>query len=448
LRRVIIQRNFMNELQNAQALIGIGIISLGILIVTPIVLLVLGPPLGYVTLAVARHHHVKYRLLLAILGVPVRLLYHLIVAVSILYSYLFIPVLLFGVMTIIGVSAYRSFVRTPSPDDAVIGLQLLVAGILFLSAFLPAAVAMLFVQSRGPTFERQLKYEEAPLLWNIVKEVARRVDIRPVDIIAITPGVIIDMIEQGGFAPTFWRTGRRKLLLGFAALPGMTQSQFKAILAHEYGHFNNRGTAGGSWIHQVHTATSEAIHELDTESAETESFRLMQYLHFTRILIKFYYRYIFLPATIGAAQLQEIIADRCAVGAYGISNFSNALRHIVRQGVVFEAQFQREEEDARKTKRRIHNLYTLPAFPPEREQEITSLIEQAMNQTTSIDDTYLAPNERIRLVSAIRLDEEIETDTGMVWDLFTNPEALQVEMTQVLQRNLYSYHGHSWAKPE
>src|SRR5205823_1728197 len=103
---------------------------------------------------------------------------------------------------------------------------------------------------------------EAPQLWALAEEVAARVGTRPIDAIYITPVADIAVTERGSLLKKLRGTGQRCLILGLGALNGMGQDQFKAILAHEYGHFSNRDTAGGNLALQVQRSMYQIAHGL------------------------------------------------------------------------------------------------------------------------------------------------------------------------------------------
>ena len=64
-------------------------------------------------------------------------------------------------------------------------------------------------------------------------------------------------------------------------------------------------------------------------------------------------------------------------------------------------------------------------------------IEGALNRETCEDDTHPGPNDRFRLTRKIAGANELPA-TGMVWDLFTNREALTSEMTSLIQSEVMS----------
>ena len=74
---------------------------------------------------------------------------------------------------------------------------------------------------------------------------AQAVGTRPIDEIRVTPGCDLAVYEKGRFREKLQDRARRILILGVGGLNEMRQNAFRAVLAHEYGHFSHRDTAGG-----------------------------------------------------------------------------------------------------------------------------------------------------------------------------------------------------------
>ena len=322
----------------------------------------------------------------------------------------------------------------------------MIVGGTLLGSFMPILITVFFSWPNRNKGGRTLIYEEAPLLWEVVEEVARQVGTRPVDTICIAHHTGIGVTEQGGLRQRARGRTQRQLLLGFGALPGLTQAQFKAILAHEYGHFSHRDTAGGSWALLLRTSIGETMMAIEEQASDTRSLPWIMLVYLIRFLIKTYYLRVFLPVTIGATRLQEILADRFAALAYGGNQFASGLTHIVRQSLIFEAQVQYEEQAARKAQRKLHNLYALPPLDQALELKLAVEIDKAMNRPTSFYDTHPVPKERIHLIEALNAPEGVAVSSDPVWDLLQDAEALQMELTGTIQAELYRRFGHSWAK--
>jgi Zn-dependent protease with chaperone function len=273
-----------------------------------------------------------------------------------------------------------------------------------------------------------LPRDKAPQLWSLTEEVAERVDTRPVDAIYVTPGTNIGVTERGSLLKKLQSAGQRCLILGLGALPGMTQAQFKAILAHEYGHFSNRDTAGGNLARRVQAS----IYQMAYTLASTGQAR---WYNPAWLFVNGFHR-LFLRITLGASRLQEILADRYAALAYGVQNSVDGLMHIVRQGLVFDAQVSQEIKTAMGHNRGLQNLYLLPPIQGTMLKQLEAKVEQRMNRPTSTYDSHPAIQDRIRLVRQLDSGSEVEGSQEPAWDLLPDAESLQQEMTAHVQQNV------------
>ena len=77
------------------------------------------------------------------------------------------------------------------------------------------------------------------------RNVAAAINTRPVNEIRVTHGTELAVYERGGMRVKMQDKAERILIVGVATLNGFSQNAFRAVLAHEYGHFSNRDTAGG-----------------------------------------------------------------------------------------------------------------------------------------------------------------------------------------------------------
>jgi Zn-dependent protease with chaperone function len=353
----------------------------------------------------------------------VRTVYRVVIAITSLYFYLSIPLLILVVVAAAGGIFYLFLLigHIPLRLAVFIGAAALVT--------LYAIVRSLFARVKEADPGRPLSREEAPALWSLAEEVAQRLGTRPVDAIYVTPSPEIAVLERGGIWTKLRGEGRRSLVLGLGALPGLSQSQFKAILAHEYGHFSNRDTAGGNLANQVrhsmyHMALGLALNGL------------ARWYNPAWIFLNGFNR-IFLRITLGASRLQEILADRYAVMAYGVQAFSEGLMHMIRQDLAFGMQVSDEVEQAQEQGRSLYNVYMLPPLESHGQQkELEEKTAEVMRRPASPYDSHPVPRERIALLEQLQLRTPSEVNPAPVWDLLPNAPALQAEMTEVIQTNL------------
>jgi Zn-dependent protease with chaperone function len=161
-------------------------------------------------------------------------------------------------------------------------------------------------------------------------EVAGKIPTRPVDNVYLTPGTEVAVIERGG-ASRRVRAQRteRCLILGAGVLEGMRMKELRAILAHEYGHFQNEDTAGGGLALAVRRSILNTIVHLAKNGAAT-------WYNPAWWFIRGFFN-LFLRISQGASRLQEVLADRWVAFTYGSEAFEQGLRHIVEREIRFLA---------------------------------------------------------------------------------------------------------------
>jgi Zn-dependent protease with chaperone function len=276
---------------------------------------------------------------------------------------------------------------------------------------------------------RSLPPEQAPELWALTADVARRVGTRPIEAIYITPGTEIAVTERGSLPGKLMGRGQRCLILGLGVLPEMQEQTFKAILAHEYGHFSNRDTAGGNLALQI----QRSIYLIAQGLAERGQARLFNPVW---LFLRGFHQ-IYLRITLGASRLQEILADRYAALAYGTQPLVDGLTHVVRQSMLFDRQAGHELETAVHTRRGLQNLYTLPETLSEgQERELEAELAKELSRPTSAFDSHPAMQDRIALLRRLAVPTVVDGEGRLVVELLPTLVELQSEMTAAVQANL------------
>jgi Zn-dependent protease with chaperone function len=360
----------------------------------------------------------------------VRTLYRIVIGISSLYFYLSVPLLILIVVAATGGIFYLFYLGGSLPLRllAIIGAAAIYT--------LYAIVRSVFTRVEEGEPGRPLPRGEAPRLWSLTEEVADEVGVRPVDAIYVTPAPSIAVTERGSIWKKLRGAGRRYLILGLGALPGMSQGQLKAILAHEYGHFSNRDTAGGNLARRVRVSMNRMAYGLAVSGQA-------RWYNPAWLFVRGFNR-IFLRITLGASRLQEILADRYAAATYGVQTFIGGLRHIIRQSLAFNAQVAHEVKAAQTEGRDLRNLYALP--PLEDDEQIRQLREkegEVMGRPTSPYDSHPAPRERLALLEQMDAINCAAGGAAPVWDLLPNGESLQEEMTVVVEENVRQRRGQS-----
>lgn len=349
-----------------------------------------------------------------------RRIYRVIISITSVYFYLSIPILIVVVVGVVAGIIYLFFVIGQIPVK--LALIILIAGVYTLVAIVRSLFSRVKLGDPG----RSVSPEEAPELWSLVREVAQKLGTRPVDAIYLTPAVEVAVTERGSLTSKLNDRSQRQLILGMGALSTLNRGELKAVLAHEYGHFNNRDTAGGTLAMQVDHAQNMLAYGLASRG-------LARWYNPAWWFINGYHR-IFLRVTLGASRLQEILADRFAVLAYGARNLKEGLQRIIRRDVEFGMQVNTEVEQAVAETRGLRNLYTLPTV-----QDFGKLEEkvgEVMSRTSSPYDSHPSPKERFALMERIRVSGFAEDDSRPALALIPNVETVQDEMTAEVNQNL------------
>lgn len=352
----------------------------------------------------------------------IRIIYRIIIAILSLYFYVSIPFVILTLLLVVGGAFYIFFAIGTIP------IQLALVLVIMLLASLFAIARSLFSRRMDVPPGRQLQRIDAPELWNLVEDVARELGVRPVDAIYSTPWTGIAVYERGSILQKLRGAGKRNLILGMGVLPGLTQGQLAAILAHEYGHFSNRDTAGGDLAYQVYTSLTQVAEGLIRSGAALVYNPAWWFI--------MGYQRIFLRVTLGASRLQEVLADRYAALAFGGQNLIDGLQGIIRQSISFPLRADAEIRRSLELKQPVNNLYDLP-LDENLQGELQKNFDEAMNRPTSQYDSHPAPHERIKLIERLHIPySSVRDNRSPALHLFPNLEALQRDMTAELMKNV------------
>ena len=349
-----------------------------------------------------------------------RKFYRRLINVAGFYYYISLPVVIFLVI-IVAASITYAFVmlgRIPIKLVAILAIGGLVT--------IFTLVRSLFIKVESVDPGRSLKYDEAPGLWDLTRTMAATLNTRPVDEIRITPGTDLAVYEKGTWKERSQDKAQRILILGIGVLNDFKQNGFRAVLAHEYGHFTHRDTAGGDVAIRVNNDMMKFAHAMIVTDQATWWNIAFQFLRI--------YHFIFRRISHGATRLQEVLADRVAAFQYGPLAFEEGLTHVVGKSVEFHHLAAKEIDESVAGQRALQNLYELRL---EQNPDLQQQIEESLNRETSEDDTHPSPNDRFRLTRRITGANELPA-TGMVWDWFKNREALTSEMTSLIQSDMQS----------
>jgi Zn-dependent protease with chaperone function len=363
------------------------------------------------------------------LDAALRRLYAVVLWLCCGYYYLSIPVIVLAVVAAGGAVLYGFMVIGRMP--------LGIAGtvILLMVMTLWAIARSLILRNREEEPGHRLDLRENPAFAALLHDVASRVGTPPVDVVYVTPGAEVAVMERGGLMRQLSGRSQRCLILGVAVLSGLRAAPFRAVLAHEYGHLSNRDTAGGGFALAVRRS-------LVTMAGLLAGSGAARWYNPAWLFVNGFYR-IFLRISHGATRLQEVLADRWAASTYGARAFESGLRHVIEQEIRFNAHADAVLREVIEQKKPLANLYAYTPGQTPPGEDIDKAIEEALVRPPSPYDSHPAPAQRfedVRRVAAGSLHPEGDPDEE-VWSLFSDRRGLELEMTARIRQSVQARYG-------
>ena len=287
-----------------------------------------------------------------------------------------------------------------------------------------------------------LEIDRHPALRSVLHEVAAKIGTRPVDTLFVTPATDFAVIERGGVLERLRDRGERCLILGIGVLEGMDQTAFRSVLAHEYGHFSNRDTAGGGYALTARVSLLEMIRHMIHGG-------VARWYNPAWWFVRGFYA-VFLRITQGASRLQEYLADRWAATCYGAAAFERGLRHVIAQSIRFDHRTQACLKEVIEQRRPLANLYDYqPASRPS-DEDLAKETQAALEAEPSAYDSHPTPMRRFawaRWVAGSASPSSVEDDLRPAWELFADRAALERQMTEQVRASVQAHHGVEIAAP-
>ena len=188
-----------------------------------------------------------------------------------------------------------------------------VGGILVISTILSAAFARPRIQ---PGLD--VTPEDTPELWALVAEISDAASTPGPTKIRLVSEANAGVSEDSRFGGLIG--GSRRMYLGVPLLQGLTVTQLRAVLAHEFGHYSGAHTRLGPIAYRGWNAVIATMRSLRSEDA---SWLLRVYGWLLRIFAGMY-----LMLSLAMRRSQEREADRLMVAFAGRANAQAALREL------------------------------------------------------------------------------------------------------------------------
>jgi Zn-dependent protease with chaperone function len=294
-----------------------------------------------------------------------------------------------------------------------------------------AVLKSIFARPGKGSFGLPKTAEECPRIYQMLTDVAQRVDTEPVHEVYLAPGSAIGVHQEGRGPFGLFGVKRRVLTLGVSTLRFLTVGELQAILAHEYAHFSHQDTFYSRFIYQVTLSIQEAVNGMGQTGG------WYNYINpFYWFLILYHKAYSLLSA--GFSRSREFLADRMAAGLYGSDVFASALTKVCTDGTLFEMTMYNSISELLAENKSFVNMYE--AFRSFRDEQLDStardeLYQKLLDEKESLFASHPTFGERIAAVKV--LPPASQTDTASALTLCDNAEEIEKELTDFLTGYLY-----------
>lgn len=253
---------------------------------------------------------------------------------------------------------------------------------------------------------------------------------------------------------------RKNLEIGLGLVNSVNISEFKAVMAHEFGHFSQKSMKLGSFTYNVNRVIHNMLYENNSYTAFLSAWgNIHGYLSiFAAITVKIaqgiqwilrgMYKFVN-KSYMGLSREMEFHADTVAAGVSGGNNLVSALSRIEVAGSCYSTAL-RNANDRLKENRFTRNIFTnqrtvLQSLAGEYQlpvhdgiPEISySFIQSFSRSRINYKDQWAShPTLTERKDHLDRLDIIAVPDNASPWLLFDQPEILQEQMTKDLYREV------------
>jgi len=253
---------------------------------------------------------------------------------------------------------------------------------------------------------------------------------------------------------------KKNLQIGLGLVNTLTLSEFKAVMAHEFGHFSQRSMKLGSFVYNVNKAIYNMLYENKGYGKFLQGFGnlhavLSFFVMITIEIVKGIQKmlqgmYGFINKNyMGLSREMEFHADAVAASVSGGNNLITALRKAEVSDVCFNTAIQKAN-DFMTHKKFFENIYakhnvimkqyaSVYKLPVQGNVPIVNdeFFKQFQLSKVNIKDQWAShPSREDREEKLKNLAVEAEPDDRSAWLLFNDPSKLQGELTAILYKNV------------
>lgn len=294
----------------------------------------------------------------------------------------------------------------------IVYLQLFVADtIYFKVVFFCVVGAGAILWSILPRFEKfvepgpRLEADDQPELFAVLRDVAAKTRQEMPAEVYLIPNVNAYV----SYRSHRFGLGSRKIMgLGLTLMESLSVPQFRAVVAHEFGHYANEDLKFGGWIYRTREAIERTVRYLG-EHSEILHLPFMAYGKF------------FIRITQEISRAQELAADRLAAAVTSAKDAASALVAVNRAGLAYQPYIETELAPVLVRGYRPPVAKGFTAFAAAVSTSVdAAMADMVANAVADVDDSHPPLRERVdALGETVDMNAPIEGEraTSLLRDL-------------------------------
>ncbi len=340
-------------------------------------------------------------------------------------------------------------------------LLLLGAGIMLMGGLVVFFMVKFLFASTGGTESPGIQIQESdePALFEFIRRVADEVGTHFPRKIFLIPDANASVFYNSSFWSMFFPT-KKNLNIGLGLVNSLNISEFKAVLAHEFGHFSQSSMSLGTYVYYVNQVIFNMLYRNDGWASAANSIAgIHQVMYFFVRLAAYIVQGVqwVLRGMYGIINRQylslsremEFHADTIAASVSGSNNMAQALRQVELGAQTYHQTLEKCDE-LLKTKEAPLNAYigqrviaahtaTVNDLPSRHGVPVVTsdfMAQRPQNRVHFKDQWASHPTlaEREANLKAIGVEAPVLDESA--WVVFQNPDKWQRELTDFLYRNI------------
>jgi heat shock protein HtpX len=277
-----------------------------------------------------------------------------------------------------------------------------------------------------------------PRLFAEIERLASALEEPTPEAVYLVPDVNAGVAQRGGILGF---GGRRIMILGLPLLHVLTLSEFRAVLAHEFGHYYGGDTRLGPWVYSTRVTMVRTLASMGNKSGLMRAagrLGAIALAHFLVVTVLVAYWKLFMRATQLISRRQEYRADELACAVAGSSALIAGLRRIEGLSAALPLFWTSSVNPALQAGCRIPLAEGFAKFTalPNVAVAISNHIEQKLKTAkTQAYDSHPPLRDRLAAAAAFHGRDYPDSSTPAI-TLFDGIDALEVQLLQTVAPKL------------